>query len=142
MLTGMTEDDWSIVLEVFDAVQSRSGEPGHDDRKFLEALHYFTVHNVTWRALPREFGNWNSVWKRFWRLSRSGVFEAFFQILAETSQTAHLIQMFDSTVVRAHVSAAGAKGGSKIRHSAARGAVSRARSTSRRTSTAYQSHSI
>ncbi|MGA9869395.1 MAG: transposase, partial [Acetobacteraceae bacterium] len=121
MLTGMTEDDWSIVLEVFDAAQSRRGEPGHDDRKFLEALHFFTVHNITWRALPAEFGNWNSVWKRFWRLSRSGVFEAFFQLLAETSQTAHIVQMFDSTVVRAHVSAAGAKGGSKIRHSAAHG---------------------
>jgi hypothetical protein len=26
------------------------------------------------------------------------------------SETAHLVQMFDSTVVRAHVSAAGAKG--------------------------------
>jgi transposase len=138
MLTGMTEDDWSIVLEVFDAAQSRSGEPGHDDRKFLEALHYFTVHHVTWRALPAEFGNWNSVWKRFWRLSRSGVFEAFFQLLAETSKTAHLVQMLDSTVVRAHVSAAGAKGGRKTRLSAARAAGFRAKSTSRRTSTADQ----
>ena len=142
MLTGMTEDDWSIVLEVFDAAQSRQGEPGHDDRKFLEALHFFTVHNITWRALPTEYGNWNSVWKRFWRLSRSGVFEAFFQLLAETSKTAHLVQMLDSTVVRAHVSAAGAKGGRKTRHSAAREAGSRAKSTSRRTSTAYQSPSI
>ena len=86
MLTGMTEDDWCIVLEVFDAAQSRRGEPGHDDRKFLEALHFFTVHSITWRALPREYGNWNSVWKRFWRLSRTGVFEAFFQMLAETSK--------------------------------------------------------
>jgi transposase len=111
MLTGMTEDDWSIVLDVFDAAQSRSGEPGHNDRKFLEALHFFTVHSVTWRALPAAYGKWNSVWKRFWRISRSGVFEAFFQLLAETSKTAHLVQMFDSTVVRAHVSAAGAKGG-------------------------------
>jgi transposase len=91
MLTGMTERDWSIVLEVFDAVQSSRGEPGHDDRKFLEAVHYFTVHSITWRALPGEFGKWNSVWKRFWRLSRSGVFEAFFQLLAECSQTAHLV---------------------------------------------------
>ncbi len=139
MLTGMSEDDWAIVLEVFDAVQSRRGEPGHDDRKFLQAIHYFTVHNTTWRALPAEYGPWNSVWKRFWRLSRSGVFEAFFQALAETSKTAHLVQMFDSTVVRAHVSAAGAKGGSKIRRSASRGAGSRARSTSRRTSTACRS---
>jgi hypothetical protein len=36
------------------------------------------------------------------------VFEAFFEALAGLSQTAHLVQMFDSTVVRAHVSAAGA----------------------------------
>jgi transposase len=141
MLTGMTKNDWAIVLEVFDAAQSRSGEPGHDDRKFLEAIQFFTVHNLTWRALPAEYGNWNSVWKRFWRLSRSGVFEAFFQLLAETSQTAHLVQMFDSTVVRAHVSAAGAKGGSKIRRSGGLGAGSRAKSTSRPTSTACRSAS-
>ena len=129
MLTGMSEGDWAIVMDVFDAVQSRRGEPGHDDRKFLEAVHYFTVHNITCRALPAEFGPWNSVWKRFWRLSRSGVFEAFFQILAELSTTAHLVQMFDSTVVRAHVSAAGAKGGSGARHSVARAAASQPRST-------------
>ena len=109
MLTGMTERDWLLALEVFDAVQSSRGQPGRDDRKFLEAIHYFTVHSITWRALPDEFGNWNSVWKRFWRLSRSGVFEAFFQVLAECSETAHLIQFFDSTTARAHVSAAGAK---------------------------------
>jgi transposase len=42
----------------------------NDDRKFLEAIHYFTVHSITWRALPREYGNWNSIWKWFWRLSR------------------------------------------------------------------------
>jgi transposase len=140
MLTQMTEADWEHALAVFDAVQSRRGEPGHDDRRFLEAIHFFTLHNITWRALPAEFGNWNSVWKRFWRLSRTGVFEAFFQVLAEQSRTAHLVQFFDSTVVRAHVSAAGAKGGSRTRRSAARVAASQPRSISRPTSTA--SHSI
>jgi hypothetical protein len=44
-------------------------------------------------------------------LSQSGVFDAFFEALAAMSPTAHLVQMFDSTIVRAHVSAAGAKGG-------------------------------
>src|SRR3978361_1624451 len=111
MLTRMTEEDWTIALDVFRAICSRRGAKGRDDRKFLEALHDFTLQNVTWRTLPAEFGNWNSVWKRFWRLSRAGVFEVFFQLLAETSPTAALVQMFDSTVVRAHVSAAGAKGG-------------------------------
>ena len=92
MLTKMTEEDWEIVLEVFDAGQSERGEPGHDDRKFLEALHYFAVYSITWRALPAEFGKWNGIWKQFWRLSRSGVFKAFLQLLAETSKSAQVIQ--------------------------------------------------
>jgi transposase len=119
MLTTMTEADWTIVLQIFGASRSRRGDKGRDDRKFLEALHYFVVHNITWRALPARFGHWNSVWKRFWRLSRTGTFEAFFDALAAMSETAHLVQMFDSTVVRAHVSAAGGKGGKTIRRSAA-----------------------
>ena len=52
LLMGMTERDWSIVLEVFDAAQSRRPEAAHNDRKFPEALHYFTVHSVSWRTLP------------------------------------------------------------------------------------------
>ena len=142
MLTRMTDEDWAIVLKVFEASRSRRGDKGRDDRKFLEALHYFSVHNINWRALPAQFGNWNSVWKRFWRLSQSGVFESFFEALAAMSQTAHLVQMFDSTVVRAHVSAAGAKGGKKIRRSAGRAAASRRKSISRPILTASQSPSI
>ena len=74
MLTRMTDTDWKIVLEAFRAARSRRGDKGRDDRKFLQALHYFTVHNITWRALPAEFGAWNSVWKRFWRLSQRAPF--------------------------------------------------------------------
>ena len=129
MLTTMTEADWTIVLQVFAASRSRRGDKGRDDRRFLEALHYFVVHNITWRALPEKFGHWNSVWKRFWRLSQSGTFEAFFDALAAMSETAHLVQMFDSTVVRAHVSAAGAKGGRTIKRSAAHAAASRQKFT-------------
>ena len=141
MLTRMTDEDWGIVLDLFRACRSRRGAKGRDDRRFLEALHYFAVHNITWRALPAEFGPWNSVWKRFWRLSRAGVFEALFEALAGLSRTAHLVQTFDSTVVRAHVSAAGAKGGRRGRRSAARAAASRPRSISRPTSLACRSPS-
>ena len=142
MLTRMSEDEWATVLKLFRACRSRRGDKGRNDRKFLEALHYFTLHNITWRALPAEFGNWNTVWKRFWRLSRAGVFEAFFDALAGTSQTAHLVQMFDSTVVRAHVSAAGAKGGRTARRSAVPAGASRPRSTSKSISMACPSPSI
>ena len=129
MLTRMTDADWAQVVEIFRACRSRRGDKGRDDRRFLEAIPYFSVHNITWRALPAMFGKWNSIWKRFWRLSQAGVFEAFFEALANLSRTAHLVQMFDATVVRAHVSAAGAKLGSGARRSAARAAGSRPRST-------------
>jgi transposase len=52
-------------LEVFRASLPRRGDKGRDDRLFLEAMHYVSVHNISWRALPERFGKWNSVWKRF-----------------------------------------------------------------------------
>ena len=130
MLTGMTDEDWDVVLRVFRA-RGPGRRQGSRRPQVPQELHYFSVHNITWRALPAEYGPWNSVWKRFWRLSRAGVFEAFFEALAAISRTAHLVQMFDSTIVRAHVSAAGAKGGSRARRSGGRGAAFPPRSTSR-----------
>ena len=133
MSTKMSEEDWEHTLLVFRACLPRRGRKAADDRRFLEALHFFTVENVRWRALPKEYGHWNTVWKRFDRLSKAGVFEAFFDTLAAMSPSAHLIQMFDSTIVRAHVSAAGAKGGRRVRRSVARSAGSRPKSTENRT---------
>ena len=129
MSTKMADADWSVALEVFRASLPRRGDKGRDDRLFLEALHYFSVHNITWRTLPDRFGKWNSVWKRFDRLSKAGVFEAFFDHLASLTSSAHLVQMFDSTIVRAHVSAAGAKGGRRARRSAVPVAASPPKST-------------
>ncbi len=64
MLTRMTEDEWDFAVELFRSCRSRRGDKGRDDRKFLDALHYFTVNNISWRALPAEFGKWNSVFGR------------------------------------------------------------------------------
>jgi hypothetical protein len=49
MPTRMTDEDWAITVTVFRAAKSRLEEPGRNDRKFLEALHYFTLHSITWR---------------------------------------------------------------------------------------------
>ena len=133
MSTQMSEEDWDHTLAVFRARLPRRGRKGEDDRLFLEAMHFFAVENIRWRALLERFGHWNSVWKRFDRLSKAGVFEAFFETLSSMSPTAHIMQMLDSTIVRAHVSAAGAKGGKKARRSAARAAASPQKSTPNQT---------
>jgi len=53
MLTGVTEEDWMLVVRKFQAVRSRRGEKGRDYRRFLAAVHYFTVRNISWWTLPR-----------------------------------------------------------------------------------------
>ena len=120
MSTKMTDADWQMALEAFKICLPARGAKARNDLLFLEALHYFSVHNITWRALSARFGHWNTVWKRFSRLSKAGVFDNYVALLADLSGTAHLVQMFDSTIVRAHVSAAGAKGGRKTRRLDAR----------------------
>ena len=93
MSTRKDEEDWTHTLEVVRACLPRRGRKADDDRRFLEAMHFFAVENVRWRALPERFGHWNTIWKRFDRLSKAGVFEAFFDALASMSASAHLIQM-------------------------------------------------
>lgn len=110
MSTKMTEKDWRRRCMCF-APRFRVGAT-----KAVTTGHFWrrcTISRSTTSlggALPARFGKWNSLSKRFDRLSKAGVFATFFEHLAALSSSAHLIQMFDSAVVRAHVSAAGAKG--------------------------------
>ena len=50
MSTKMSEADWDVALEVFRASLPRRGAKARNDRLFLEALHYFSVHNISWRG--------------------------------------------------------------------------------------------
>jgi len=66
--TRITEDDLGDHARGVRRDEVAPGRPDHDNRKFPAALHYSTVRNLTWRALPSEHGNSNSVWKRSWRI--------------------------------------------------------------------------
>ena len=125
----LSDEQWGRIEGLCVGKAGDTGGTGRDNRMFVEGVLWIVRTGSPWRDLPAVFGNWNSVWKRFWRLSQRGVFEAMLAILAGLSGTAHLVQMVDSTIVRAHVSAAGAKGGSTAKPSAARAAGFPPRST-------------
>jgi transposase len=102
------------------------------EREFIEALLYLTRTGLPWRDLPEEFGNWNAVYQRFKRWKLSGVFDRLFAGLPADSPVGDVRRLYvDSTTVRAHPHAAGAKKkiAKRKRLSAEAGAGSQPKST-------------
>jgi transposase len=90
----------------------KPGDPGRsaaDNRLFLEAVLWIVRVGAPGRDLRAGFGNWNSVFHRFRRWAKGGVFDRIFQDLAEDADFESVI--IDGTIVRGHQHGTGAKGG-------------------------------
>jgi transposase len=72
-----------------------------------------------WRDLPERYGPWRTVASRFSRWVKAGVWQGVLEALQQQADAAGQINWekhsVDSTIIRAHQHAAGAKGGNKIR---------------------------
>ena len=103
----------------------------------VEAILWRLRTGAPWRDLPERYGPWPTVYTRFWRWTRTGVWE---RILAAVQRRADAagqvdwtVHFVDGTVIRAHQHAAGARGGTRRPRRWARArAASRRRSTSGR----------
>jgi len=92
-----------------DLVPGKEGDPGvtaKDNRLFINGIRFILKTGIPWRDLPERFGNWNSVFQRFNRWSKKGVFTRIFEILGDPDPE---VLMLDSTTIRAHQHAAGAE---------------------------------
>ena len=107
MSVMLTDAQLAKLLPVLRTVpEIRLGLP-RQSRQFLAAVLRITRTGAQWRNLPQEYGNWNSVYKRFNRRSQRGVFAKLFEHISADRDLEYLL--IDSTVVRAHACAAGAQ---------------------------------
>jgi transposase len=125
--------------------RSTTGRPRADDRRFVNGMLWIDRTGAPWRDLPERYGKWSSVSCRFYRWRRAGVWDQILgQLQAQGDAQGRIdwdLHFIDSTIVRAHQHAAGAKGGKAAKPSAAPGVASRPSSTSGRRAAASRSPS-
>ncbi len=126
--TVLSDAQWDRIKELVPGKESDRGVTGRDNQLFVEAVLWVARTDAPWRDLPTDFGNLNSVWKRFWRWSKAGVWRSLFKALADDPDFEFVI--IDATIVRAHQHAADVKGRLKIRPSGDRVEGSRPSCTS------------
>ena len=108
---AISDEHWERIEHL---LPGRAGDPGvtaKDNRLFIDAVLWIGKTGSPWRDLPRSFGKWNSVWRRFDRWCTKGVWHRVFEALKDPDLEWLIL---DSTVIRAHQHAAGAakkKGG-------------------------------
>ena len=117
MRFDLTDEEWQL-LEHLLPTQRKSSRV--DDRRILNAIFYVLRTGMPWRDLPERYGPYTTAYNRFNRWSRRGIWKRMFDTLAAKSRDS--LHLIDSTIVKAHRSASGAKGGRKIRRSASAGA--------------------
>ena len=116
----LTDAQWAIIAPHCLGRECDPGRTGPDPRLFVEAVLWIARTGCPWRDLPDGFGKWNSVFKRFRRRAKKGVFERIFNALSGEPDFEYA--MIDATIIRVHQHGMGAKGGLAIRPSGAHAA--------------------
>lgn len=106
-MQGLRDDQWEKIKNSLPGKEGDPGRTGADNRKFIDAVIWIARNGAAWRALPETYGKWSSVHKRFIRWSKAGVWQMIFNTLAADADTEWI--MIDSTIIRAHQHAAGAR---------------------------------
>ena len=108
--------------------RGRRGARRVDDRRVISGIMHMLKSGARWRDCPAIYGPYTTVYNRFNRWSRQGIWTDLFYALTGSTGIYGSLAM-DSSYVKAHRSAAGAKGGPSTTPLAARAAGRRPKST-------------
>lgn len=103
---ALRDEDWDRIKDLLPGRTGQRGAPAKDNRLFVDAVLWIAKTGAPWRDLPERFGKWNTAWRRFDRWARKGVWQKLFGIFQDGDLEWLIL---DSTVVRAHPHAAGAR---------------------------------
>ena len=123
----LSDEQWDRIKDLLPGKASDRGVTAKDNRLFMEAVLWIGRTGAPWRDLPSELGNWHTTYTRFSRWAKSGVWDRLFEVISVDRDLEEV--MLDSTAIRAHQHAAGAKKNTAHRLWAALAAGSEPKST-------------
>jgi transposase len=98
--------------------KGRRGARRVDDRRVISEIMHMLRTGARWRDCPAEYGPYTTIYNRFNRWSGQGVWEdIFYALTGSNGVIGGVIASLDSMHVKAHRSAAGAKGGPALMRS-------------------------
>ena len=97
---------WAEIYSVLRLTSGIYTKNEANTRRFVEGVYWILRTGAPWRDLPGEFGDWNSVYKRFADWSDKEVWVKVHAAFIDDPDMEWLL--LDSTIVRAHPCAAGA----------------------------------
>jgi len=104
------------------------GKERVDDRRVISGIIHVLKSGCRWCDCPPEYGPHTTIYNRFTRWARRGVWERLFREMAARGRSTQ-VQMIDSTHIKAHRSASGGKGGNRRKRLDARAAGAIQKST-------------
>jgi len=107
----LTDTAWVAIAPLLPS-DGRRGRPWADHRKVINGILWKVRTGAPWRDLPERYGPWQTCYDRFVRWRRDGTWERLLSLVHGKSDAVSdvLVEVsFDSTVVRAHQHATGAR---------------------------------
>src|SRR5215218_11385723 len=106
----LSDDQWGRLAPLLPPERPHRGRPNHDHRRVVNGMLWRLTTGAPWRDLPERYGSWRTVYSRFRRWQRAGVFDRVLRALqSEAAYDDRLdgtVTMIDSSNVRAHQHAA------------------------------------
>jgi len=109
----LTDAQWEKIKPLLPPEKPKTGRTNHDHRTLLNGMICRAKTGTPWRDLPERYGKWKTVYSRRIRWRDAGVWQRVWEALQQDAnregEVTWEIHFIDSTIVRAHQHAAGAK---------------------------------
>lgn len=106
----LTDFEWSVIEPVLP--RGGRGAPREDDRRILNGIFWVLRSGAPWRDLPERYGPYTTVYNRFNRWRKAGVWDRIMDAIVEAHDGE--VEMIDTSSVRVHQHAANTKKGVPI----------------------------